>query len=263
MNQPSWSVNQQLDRQEARSVLDEEDFLPPQKYSDRIGLGRAAQGIDNNLGPLKPDDPRLAMTYAEFPLESYDILLDAGCRHLEMTKKRQSQETKMVDIGSGLGRLVMYTSLSRGRTTNESDIWKVYGIEINPQLHDVGLQLVQKGVHRDLWSNQPINDMMNNRNSFSLHVGAAEEFKDSILSDADIIFAYSTAFSAKTFSPEVGALILDSEWSDLLSKACKPGCIAITTDRALDPLCGWKLLERIDVENQEVYGSTGYIHVKL
>jgi hypothetical protein len=266
----SWIVNQRLDRQEARSLLDEEDLLPSQKYSDRIGLGRAAQGIDNNLGPLKSDDPRLAMTYAEFPLESFDILLDAGCRHLDMTKKHRSQETQnsptiFLDIGFGLGRIVMYTSLTRGRPEMkyENDkIWKVYGIEISPVLHDMGLQLVQKGVDRDLWSSRPNNDIMDNQNSFSLHLGPAEEFKDSVLSDVDIIFAYSTAFSAKKFSPEVGALILDPEWSDLLGKACQPGCIAITTDRALDPLYGWKVLEIIDVQNPEVFGSTGYIHVK-
>ena len=55
--------------------------------------------------------------------------------------------------------------------------------------------------------------------------------------------------------------MLDAEWSQTLGETCRDGCVAVTTDRALDPRCGWKVCERIDVDNKEVFGSTGYIHV--
>jgi hypothetical protein len=35
----------------------------------------------------------------------------------------------------------------------------------------------------------------------------------------------------------------------------------ITTDRVLDPRHGWLFLDRLDVDNREVMGSTGYIQV--
>lgn len=82
-----------------------------------------------------------------------------------------------------------------------------------------------------------------------------------VLATADMIFAYSTAFPAKRFCPDLGALLLDPVWTHSLSNACQDGCVAITTDRALDPAFGWELLERIDVENREVFGSTGYISI--
>ena len=63
------------------------------------------------------------------------------------------------------------------------------------------------------------------------------------------------------FNVEVGALILQPEWSQMLAAECRRGCIAITTDRALDPKFGWELIKRLDVENPEVLGSTGYIHI--
>jgi len=84
-----------------------------------------------------------------------------------------------------------------------------------------------------------------------------------LLKDADILFMYSTAFSSSHFDPGVGALILDDdEWSKPLSMLCHNGCVAITTDKALNPRYGWILVDRIDdVPNPEVYGTTGYIHV--
>ena len=54
---------------------------------------------------------------------------------------------------------------------------------------------------------------------------------------------------------------LDRQWSELLANSCRKGCVVITTDRALDPQHGWELLDRLDVDNREVMGSTGYIQV--
>ena len=96
--------------------------------------------------------------------------------------------------------------------------------------------------------------------SFTFHRGPADQFPD-VLCQADIVFAYSTAFSAPSFSPELGAMILDPEWSATLGNYCKTGCVAVTTDRALDPSYGWELVDRLDVDNPEVIGSTGFVHI--
>jgi hypothetical protein len=98
-------------------------------------------------------------------------------------------------------------------------------------------------------------------NSFALNLGAADDYV-SLFQHADIIFAYSTAFSATQFSPELGALVMDREWSELLGQSCSSGCVAITTDRALDPAYGWVLVDRMDVENPDVFGTTGFVHVR-
>jgi hypothetical protein len=101
-----------------------------------------------------------------------------------------------------------------------------------------------------------------------LHLGSAADYI-SLLQQADIIFCYSTAFASSGFSPDASALILGREWNDWLvaavghraggSSSHRP-CLVITTDKALDPRFGWKILDRITVPNPEVWESTGYIH---
>jgi hypothetical protein len=241
-----------FDRVHAQSFI--EDLLPSQQYSDRIRLGRQAHDVSSGAA-LAADDPRLASTYAEFPLSSFDILLDAA---LERYKNyRDNQNTiQFVDIGSGLGRIALYMALSRG---SSEYAWHINGIEVASLLHEKALSLVQEGIQRGVFAASPSTHALG-CTLLSLHLGSAQHCP-SILSNVDIVFAYSTAFAAKNFSPDVGAMILDAEWSEWLSKACRQGCIAITTDRALDQRNGWKLLERINVDNPEVSGSTGYIHV--
>jgi hypothetical protein len=232
-----------------------EELLPSQQYSVRIGLGRQAQGIGGDsvstMQPMSPDDPRLAMTYAEFPLQSFDALLDVALTHLPDSIAGM----QMVDLGSGMGRIVLYAALTRG--VEEQSPWHVHGVEISSTLHQHAVVLAQEGAKRGVF----VRSSHNQQNSFSFHEGRVQDYQDSILGNADVVFAYSTAFNAKNFDPEVGAMILDAEWSETLGNACRPGCVAITTDRVLDPRCGWRLLDRIDVENPEVFGSTGYIHV--
>ena len=259
----NWSVTTRLDRTAAQSLM--EELLPSSQYSDRIGLGRHAQGIDDGRNQaMTADDPRLTMTYAEFPLQSLDVLLDAAVQYLP-NERLHSSSVDMVDIGSGLGRIVLYAALSRGV---QQSPWHVHGIELSPVLHEQALLLAQEGVKRGVFlsSMQPTTSTTGiqsngGENSFSLLKGRPEDYRDSMIGKADVVFAYSTAFNAKQFDPEVGALILDTEWSNMLGNECQNGCVAITTDRALDPRCGWKLRKQIDVVNPELFGSTGYIHV--
>jgi hypothetical protein len=179
-----------------------------------------------------------------------DQLIDLG---LEQRLDRASEGSMtMVDLGSGCGRLIFYSGLTRG---DKEQPWNIHGIEIADILHEEAMETASKGLEGGYLS-----DLEGPTTTISLHHGPVDKYRH-ILGAADLIFAYSTAFPAKTFNPDLGAMILGAEWSQLLSESCKAGCIAITTDRALDPGHGWKLIDRLDVENSEVFGSTGYIHV--
>jgi hypothetical protein len=177
-------------------------------------------------------------------------------RYQNYNDNNNSNTIQFVDIGSGLGRIVLYAALSRG---SPDYVWHIDGIEVASLLHDRALSLLQEGIQQGVFCTSTTPHVTGST-VLTLYMGSAQQFS-TVLSNVDIVFAYSTAFTAKRFSPEVGALVLDAEWSEWLSNTCRQGCIVITTDRALDPKYGWKLLERINVDNQEVFGSTGYIHV--
>jgi hypothetical protein len=247
-----WITTRSFDRAVAQSFV--EDLLPSQQYSDRVRLGHQAHNISSGTA-LSADDPRLALTYAEFPLPSFDILLDAALE-LYQTYDDYKNTIQFVDVGSGVGRVVLYTALTRGSTEYA---WHIHGIEVAALLHKKASSLVQEGIERGVFVASTSTDAMSST-SLSLQLGSAQDCS-SVFTNIDIVFAYSTAFAATIFSPDVGALILDAEWSEWLSNNCRQGCIAITTDRALDPTYGWKLLKRINVDNPKVFGSTGYIHV--
>ncbi len=232
-------------------------------YGDRIVFGRQAAEKEhegsNELGVMLSDDPRLAKTYAEFPLESLDLLLDRAVLYLPEDITSGANSLNMVDIGSGLGRIVLYSALTRGSNDGNEAIWEVRGIEISPSLHNKALEIAQTGINMDVFEENRSEEI----NSFSFHCGSATDgVGRKLLEDAHLVFSYSTAFKAKSFDPDVGALILDTaEWSLPLSEACPNGCVVVTTDRALNPNLGWKLIERMDVPNPEVLGTTGFIHV--
>lgn len=258
-----WSARSILGRKDAQSLLDGPKFLPSVDYGNRIVFGRQAaekeHGGSEELGVMLSDDPRLARTYAEFPLESLDLLLDQAVRYLPEDVTSSGTSLNMVDIGSGLGRIVLYSALTRGTNDGNEANWEVRGIEISPSLHNKALELVQTGIDMDIFEENENQEI----NSFLFHCGSATDGAGrKLLEDAHLVFSYSTAFKAKSFDPEVGAMILDTEeWSLPLSEVCPDGCVVVTTDRALNPNLGWKLIERIDVPNPEVLGTTGFIHV--
>ena len=266
----SFSVPRQVSREEGEQLIDQ-TLVPSSEYGIRLDIGRDAQGLPRDEA-FTVNDPRLDNTYGEFPLSSMDELLDLGVQYLDdkrddLDPKDERSHISMVDVGSGFSRLVLYASLTRGRSdkipNQKSDLWDVHGIEISELLHRKAVEAAHRGIDAGwiLPADQALNLSTEGSNRIHLYQGPAEDYQ-SILSEADIIFAYSTVFKSGHFSPEVGALLLGPEWSQLLGEACRPGCVAITTDRALDPAFGWKLMERLDVDNREVLGSTGFIHVK-
>lgn len=245
-------VPNNFSREKARDIIDTQ-LMPRKEYSERIGWGRDAQGLGGESKALNPSDPRLSMTYAEFPLESFDRLIDLGLQYLPQSPENY-ERLSLVDIGSGCGRLVFYSAMTRKLQDQQ---WDVQGIEIATLLHERAYEYVHEGVRNALFS---FHSSVRPCNTLSLNLGTVEDHS-SILQTAHLVFAYSTAFPAKHFSPDLGALILDPEWSCLLSQSCSVGCVAITTDRALDPAYNWELVDRLDVENPEVFGTTGYIHI--
>jgi len=244
----SASITKVLSHQDCQDLMDGV-ILPATQYGDRIEVGRDAQGLKVASGvAVSPQDPRMFLTYGEFPLTSLDVLLDLALPYVV-----SSQRINMVDVGSGCGRIALYASLTRGTLQQP---WQVHGIEISPVLHHEAVQALSKAYEGG-------NIQEYHPNSFSsifLHAGAAEEWTE-VLGQCNLVFAYSTAWPTKGFSEEWGAMIIGQEWSGLLSKACPNGCVVVTTDRALDPQHGWELVERLDVDNREVMGSTGYVHV--
>lgn len=224
----------------AQALL-QEHILPSLEYSRRTSLGRKAQGIDS-YDVVAGQDERLYQTYGEFPLESFDILLDRATTEWAIKDaERHSKRPTFVDLGSGCGRLVLYMALTRPD-------WDVHGIELSPLLHSEAIQAHDRA-RASGWCTQD--------NNISFHCGDASQFRE-LLQGADIIFCYSTTWKTNGFSPERGTLVLAQEWNNILS-ACRDG-VVITTDRSLDS--SWQILDKIDVPNPEAYESTGYIQVR-
>jgi hypothetical protein len=240
------------------------------------------------------DDPRNEYTYGEFPCDSFDFLVD---RALELMADgnnggmfhNEDGNKIMVDLGSGCGRLVFYAALTRGgtsqddvsSTTQRSTQWDVHGVEIGTQLHSLAVNSLQRGVDNG-WFTSIDNESDANGSQIVFHNGNALPVEDpffqfsqstddtpaiqTLLSRTSLLFAYSTVWETdptQQFHPELGAMILSPKWSQTLASQCQNGCVAITTDRALNPEHGWKLLDRMDVENPSVWGSVGYISVLL
>ena len=238
---------------------------------------------DDMTGAITNDDPRGQYTYGEFPFDSVDLLVD---RALDFVKYEDMQRPRtMVDLGSGSGRLVFYAALTRKRRNGEDEGFdEFHGVEIGTQFHSLAANGLRRGIEQGLFEEEESisGDSSSDESSSSLiefHNGNALPEEDpyyaltpsstsnaiqSLLSRTDLLFAYSTVWetnAVQPFHPELGAMILSEKWSKTLASICPNGCVAITTDRALNPDDGWRLLDRMDVENPAVWGSVGYISV--
>ena len=256
--------------------ITENHLYPQHEYTERVIAGGKAQGIDPGT-IVSASDARNSLTYGEFPLKSFDILVDLATKI--WSEQNDVHEEKgahtMIDLGSGCGRLVLYAGLSRAR-------WNIHGIEISNILHCFAEDSLKRGYQKKFFEvntvirkgdnilasqNNIDNVKESNMTATSLsksyvkfHLGPADE-QEHILKKADLIFAYSTVWETKGFSNEVGGMVLDDSWSKLLANSCSPGCVVVTTDRLLDPTYGWVLKEKVEVENDDLAGSVGYISV--
>ena len=188
-----------LDREVAAEII-ENDLFPSQELTKRSRAGREAQGIDSGT-KVDATDPRLALTYGEFPMESFDTLVD---RAMEIWNNGSNtnepiltddKKMKLIDLGSGCGRLLLYAALSRCSSSNHDTRVDVHGIEISELLHEFAVDMVQRAIEMGLLTSHDDHssdkvDGDNHNSILKLHLGAAEECAH-VLEDADIIFAYS------------------------------------------------------------------------
>ena len=258
-----------IDRPTAQQLVNN-ILCPPNEERSRNNAGMEAFGPDRYSQVITNDDPRNEYTYDEFPFDSFDLLIDLAASHI--VHDETTTRKKMIDVGSGCGRLALYAGLTR------SD-WDVTGIEIGHQLHSLAVGSLQRGINEDLF--RPIIDdtaSADDEAQISFYNGnvlpgidpyfqntqADNDTVQSILSQANLLFAYSTVWetdSAQSFNPELGAMVLSSKWSQTLASTCQNGVVAVTTDRVLNPDHGWKLLDRMDVDNPSIWGSVGYISI--
>jgi hypothetical protein len=246
---------------ESRAVINDL-LLPTHEYGKRIGYGRDAQQL-NLSAAVQGNDPKMAFTYGEFPIHSFDALLDLALTYMPPPPTQKSKTTdhpdgpplQFVDIGSGCGRLAYHAGLTRG---TEHEPWNIHGIEIHDILHSEAMRGMRIGLDERWFTSEAA--CSSSKNSIMFHLGDAGDMRH-IFSDCRLAFAYSTTWPCSGFSEQLCAMVLHRDWSHLLSTSCPKGCVVVTTDRALDPEYGWELVDRLDVENREVAGSTGYIHI--
>jgi hypothetical protein len=330
----STAVNEAMD-----SML-----YPESERRYRLEVGSIAQGLHHSQATagkaLKLHDDCMGLTYAEFPPESFHLLVNRAKQYVIVgdeeddkkdtitrqpaqsttqpppfnpyasvadiaggtsrsnisnnnmqssnkgnvnTIKYDKHKKKLIDLGSGTGRLVMYGALAQAAEStsdfkgnhddDDSVLWDIHGIEIAQELHAVGVQLLDRAVAEGfMHPAAPVSSSTDNiigashnmkhqpQPKVCLHQGSAELCASKgVFDDADIVFCYSTVLPSSGFSVECEAMLIGREWSELLARACPEGCIAVMTDRILDPAYGWVLLERMEVENPELLGSMGYI----
>ena len=278
-------------------------FFPSSEYNYRMKIGHKAtlnfndNGDRKNNGIYTNNDERLTMTYAEFPITSFQILIEKAqdwmLKETSIDKKQINESMNMIDLGSGCGKLIMYASLiwndnnpkdfitdqsfsyetfqisDDDQKNNNILSWNVHGIEISEELHKYAVQMLQRGEKNNIFE-KSTNDHLEKDTSKAkiyLHNGPAATYPE-LFQNANIIFSYSSVLKCledesgnSVFLPDIGGLILAPEWSQMLSKYCQKGCIVVTTDRALNPMDGWRLLERLDVENPDLFGSTAFIQI--
>ena len=258
-------------------------LCPQNEERDRDKAGMEAYSNGDKM--VTNADPRTEYTYGEFPLDSFDLLVDRALDYVDLEQQQQQVDRDgnptMIDLGSGCGRIVLYAALARGGrgidSTTSRDAgemkWNVHGIEIGKQLHSLAINSLQRGTEEGWFQSTE-----DESGSVGFHNGNAlltdDPYYDvdtqssksiqSLLSQTNLLFAYSTVWETnpvQSFNPELQAMILSPKWSLTLAEICTNGCVAITTDRALNPEDGWRLLHRMEVDNPSVWGSVGYISI--
>jgi hypothetical protein len=253
----SYTCPETLSRTDAADILDT-ILLPKSSFGSRLRVSGAAGNNHREAVALSCQDPSLQLGYGEFPLGSLDALIDAAIPHC---CRRKDSTLNFVDLGSGSGRLCLYTALT-------GPGWNVHGIEVVEPLHELALAASQTAVQKGMLLGKDDDDTADthiilgkSKSTLTFLLGPANYYIP-ILQKADLVFGYSTAWDYSSFSPEIRSVILSDEWNQLLQH-CRPGTLVITTDRSCDPSYGWSMLEVVEVDNPEVAGSIGYVQRRV
>ena len=276
------SSDQIVSRPDAVQLLDNY-ILPTSEKGYRMNLN-TNDVIDSNMDMD-------SSTYGEFTLSSLDILLDrmaqeiipvnenvAECSDTGVRHQQQRQRPlKIIDIGSGCGRLVLYMAIAQQRLQQHYDHIVVVGIEQSKALFDESIRATERLLLLQCNDeNKSIDDsnapvVQNEKDDtvpvcaknteIRLYCGAAAEYMNEIHS-ADIVICYSTAFSSGNFLPSLSALLLSDEWNTILTPSSSSShpheqtssklLYCVTMDKALDPSRGWTMIDRINVPNPEI-----------
>mmetsp|Transcript_34716 Transcript_34716/g.68314 ORF Transcript_34716/g.68314 Transcript_34716/m.68314 type:complete len:208 (-) Transcript_34716:2-625(-) len=174
---PAWSHHRRPASVCCRSLSDV-DSLYELDVSDRYSV--ASSFIDLPRGTaVAADDPRLSLSYGEFPLSSFEAAFNYARQELDDTAGRRT----LVDLGSGCGRIVLHAAASLRATTDEA--WDVTGIEISEELHSLAEGARRRAVARDV-------AVDGDRVRVRFRCGPAAEY-GGVLGGADVVFCYSTA----------------------------------------------------------------------
>ncbi|KAL1530246.1 hypothetical protein AB1Y20_001161 [Prymnesium parvum] len=182
----------------------------------------------------KKEEPPQGLTYGEFPLGFFSVLVDRAAVVAGFGVEREDRT--FADLGSGAGRLVIWAAATHA--------WKLCrGVELLPKLHATAVAKLEDA--------QQIPDLL--RSPVAFDEGSWDD-EGLGLSQVDVAFIYTTAIPAD----EEGVL---QDLTKSLTPQLRRGCVVCTTDYTLG--VGFELVESLEGPNDGAGGvSTGYIHVK-
>ncbi len=258
-NQKSLSGTSYADVISGLSVL-----YPPEELSTRNALSRT-DGYWKYVA--KGEEPPQTLIYGEFDVLFFADLMDkALSMHNEGSIGNSPiSEKTFLDIGSGTGRLVV------GASALHPTLKLCRGLEILPGIHEKALESLD--MCKSIDGSMRLSPQPNSHDRQGIPLAPicfdCGSFSDpyQYFGDADVIFVFSTCFSAEMMS----------SLSDGIARQCKPGTIIITTEYKLNtsgtiaPLSSdptmpsgeyeIDLVNSIDGQNWLVGGvSTAHIH---
>jgi len=171
------------------SLIDE--IFDPKLLESRIAISRT-----DGYWPFQQrgEAPPASLTYGEFEVESFLTILNS----LDCTN-----QTTLVDVGSGMGRLVWAAALQY------PELRQVRGLEVLPSLCEAAQQV------------QPTSDVSHAPIDF---VCGSLDDPYVYLGDATIVFSFSTCMTDE----------LVQELAINVARQCSEGTLLITTDRKVD-----------------------------
>jgi SAM-dependent methyltransferase len=217
-------------------------LYPSAERMARERVGREAQGFFEGKF-VENSSTRGELTYGEFDLEFHDHLVQrALVAGRSPEQASELQQLNFLDIGSGVGRLCIAQALRR-------DCWhNIVGVEIVPQLHDMGLKALA----------QIKEEQRHDANLSNIELLLGDVHEADFISQVapDVAFCYCSTW------PSRGVFV--TELSYTLGTRMKPGARVITVDKQLASEKGlweFELLEECHGANAETggEGSIGYI----
>ena len=218
------------------ACADYERLFPAEGYDQRNAASRT-DGYWKFVA--KKEEPPSELVYGEFPLDLFLELLDRAAGHAGIAEDRS--EAHMADIGSGVGRLVLWAAVNQK--------WRSYlGVEILPGIHEVAVEKLQEA-----------------RAIPGLLQSDAINFQCGSWSESDVVAQLDVVFAATTCSPvdeATGELLgLFGEGMSELNSKLKRGCMVITTEYKLGR--GFRYIESLDGDHPLFGTTTGHIHEKM